>query len=188
MEWLTVELAPILLGSKPATILSLANSKSSQLLTIWRKCGSELVANSMIRFLRMRQSETKEIILFYRTDILDQYLKDSQNKCFLEGLGYCVEAGVDRCLSLLQMRYRTYCPHEIGIFLGIPLKDVLGFMDKTDLPLTYKGAWYVYGDPNESRSIMEKFTADRFYISFLLTRGMYPDEILNGKIMGTHCA
>ncbi|MBP2654295.1 MAG: hypothetical protein H6Q73_1864 [Firmicutes bacterium] len=187
LGWLTVALAPTILGSKPATILSLANSKNSNLLTLWREYGSEIFADTLVKVLIMRQSSCCEILLFYRADTLKQCLCDKDINYFMKNLGYPVEEGVESCLSTLCGRYCSYCPHEIGIILGIPLKDVLGFMALTDLPSTYKGAWIVYGNRKESQALMQKFAAERSWISSLIAKGLSPYEIMCGNIVESYC-
>jgi hypothetical protein len=186
--WLTVALAPTILGSKPSTILSLANSKNSNLLTLWREYGSGILADTLVKVLIMRQSSCCEILLFYRADALKQCLCEKDINRFMKNLGYPVEEGVESCLSTLCSRYRSYCPHEIGIILGIPLKDVLGFMALTDVPLTYKGDWIVYGNHKESQALMEKFAAARSLISSLISKGLSPYEIMCGNIVKSDCA
>ncbi|MBE6381939.1 MAG: DUF3793 family protein [Lentisphaerae bacterium] len=37
-------------------------------------------------------------------------------------------------------------PHEVGVFIGYPLKDVAGFMRHIPATPVHRGAWRVYGD------------------------------------------
>ena len=41
-------------------------------------------------------------------------------------------------------------PHEIGIFLGYPLEDVVGFIENQGKNYTCSGYWKTYGDPQEA--------------------------------------
>ena len=66
----------------------------------------------------------------------------------------------DRC------QIKGYIPDEIGIFIGYPIKDVLGFMGLLPLPCTGKCGWRIYGNPIPSilrslrfRKAQEKATA-----------------------------
>ena len=48
---------------------------------------------------------------------------------FLREIGYRENKNLDYYLSKLKMRYKQFnCPHELGIFLGIPLNDVIDFI------------------------------------------------------------
>ncbi|SHK60846.1 Protein of unknown function [Tepidibacter formicigenes DSM 15518] len=51
-------------------------------------------------------------------------------------------------------------PDEIGVFLGYPLKDVMGFIGHPSLKLTKIKGWRVYGDSRLSdKRYMEFFNA-----------------------------
>lgn len=187
-EWLSLALAPTLCGSKPSTILSLRDVRHLALLSIWREGGSAVLQNTTLRFKVLRRASSVETVLFYRIDLLEQCLADEHHRWFLAGQGYPVNEGVEPCLAVLQERFRDCCPHEIGLLLGIPLKDVLGFMAMTNLPLTCRGEWCVYGDPEASLSAMRRFEDDRSSIACLLSSGMNPYEIIQGKASGHYVA
>lgn len=181
LEWLSLSLAPTLRGSKPSTILSLRDVRHLALLSIWRECGDAVMVNTPIRFRVLRRSPAVETVLFYRADLLEQCLADDSHRRFLSSQGYPVGDGVEPCLAVLEERFRHCCPHEIGLLLGIPLKDVLGFMEMSDLPLTCRGEWCVYGDPEVSLSAMRQFEDDRSCIACLLSSGINPYFIIQGK-------
>jgi hypothetical protein len=180
IEWLATELAPTILGSKPATVLSFRDSTYLAMLAIWRQHGCEVLRNTLVQFLPLRCGSNLETVLFYREDALRQCIADDQHKCFLSELGYPVDAGVDECLALLCERFRHSCPHEVGVLLGIPLKDVLGFMDRTNLQLTCRKEWCIYGNPDASLAAMGKFAGDKSFVSCLIAGGANPYEILCG--------
>lgn len=177
-QWLATELAATIRGSKPATILTLVDTPFQDTLSLWREHGENLVTDTTISYITMHWSDTRETILFFRPDVLHNCLADSRHKAFLAKLGYPVEKGPCACLELLQRRFQLCCPHEIGIFLGIPLKDVWGFMGVVDLPLTCRGDWCIYGSPGESLRVMEHFAADRSFVSCLFSHGVSPRQIL----------
>ncbi len=183
LEWLTIEIAPTIRGSKPSTLLSLVDTKEQAVLTIWRQHGSQALNNTLVQFLNLRWSPNRETVLFYRPDILEQCITNDHHRWFLKKLGYPVEAGVTACLALLQERFQHCCPHEIGLLLGIPLQDVLGFMAMTDLPQTCRKKWCIYGNPDESLAVIRKFAADRSAVSCLLAEGMTVYEIMCGTVM-----
>lgn len=181
-QWLTVELAPTIQGSKPSIILSLADSHYKSTLTLWRHYGYAFIEQTMIRFRILRQCSSQEIVLFYRTDALEKCLQDELHQQFLVGCGYPVTEGIEACLVLLERRFQSACPHEIGLLLGIPLKDVLGFMGLSNLPLTCRKEWCIYGDPRDSMMRMQKFAEDRSFISRCVIAGMNVFDILCGKL------
>lgn len=182
LDWLATELAPTILGNKPATVLSFVDCTYQATLANWRQYGCKAIENTLIQFLTLRNRPNLETVLFYRADALKRCIMDEHHKCFLVELGYPVDESLDECLALLCERFRHKCPHEVGVLLGIPLKDVLGFMDKTDLQLTCRREWCVYGNPDASLAAMEKFASDKALVSCMIERGVKPYEIMCGKL------
>lgn len=180
-QWLAVELAATLRGNKPSTILSFANTRIKALLTLWRRFGPELLENTSIQYMTLRCAPDKEIVLFYRTDILEQCILESSHSDFLEKHGYPVHMGIKACLDTLKHRFRNCCPHEVGVLLGIPLKDVLGFMGLTKLPLTCRGEWCIYGSPEKSLAAMKQYADDKSWVACLLQKGIHASEIMQGN-------
>lgn len=180
-EWLVSSLAPTIVGSKPSTILTLADCRYQPLLSMWRNTGDAVLEGTVIQFKILHSSEGKETVLFFRSDTLEQCIETNEHKLFLEKLGYPVAAGVEQCLELLKQRFQFCCPHEIGVLLGIPLKDVLGFMGITDSNITCRGEWCIYGHPDDSLALMKRYAQDRESVSSLMEQGLSPCQILRGK-------
>lgn len=181
-QWLTIELAPTICGSKPATILSLVNTPAQALFTQWKLYGKKLLLHTPIRFVVLCQTDERETVFFYCPKTLGKCLEQQDHCRFLEELGYPVQQGITACLILLKKRFRASCPHEVGLLLGIPLKDVSGFMGKSSTTLTCRKTWCVYGNPQESFKIMEQFDQDRSKICTWLAQGMNCCDILNGRM------
>jgi hypothetical protein len=68
-------------------------------------------------------------------------------------------------------------PDEIGIFLGYPLKDVMGFIGHASLKLTKVNGWRVYGDPRISDEKHNDFRKAKEYVNGLLLHNS-PSNIL----------
>ncbi len=86
---------------------------------------------------------------------------------------------------MLRRRYATVgCPPEIGVFLGIPLKDVKGFMGLNSLRHTKYGMWRIYGDPVVSEKRMNEYRRARNMIRRRLISGEDPVRIIRGKEFG----
>lgn len=180
-EWLVNSISPTIVGSKPATILTLADSRYSPLLSMWRNMGQLVLDGTVIRFKVLNSSQDRETVLFFRPDILQQCIATNEHRVFLEKFGYPVEAGLEPCLEMLEQRFQCRCPHEIGVLLGIPLKDVLGFMGITDTTITCRSEWCIYGHPDDSLAIIKRYTQDRENICSLMRQGLSPCQILRGN-------
>jgi hypothetical protein len=180
-EWLVENIASTIVGNKPSTILTLADTRTFPFLTIWRRSGSTILSGMIIKYKTLNSSRNKETVLFYRTDILLRCLHHAAHREFLQDQGYPIDRGIHACLEVLKQRFECCCPHEIGVLLGIPLKDVLGFMRLNNLPLTCRHHWCVYGNPEESLTIMNQYLEDHSYVCNLMTKGLQPQRILSGE-------
>jgi hypothetical protein len=180
-KWLTVELAPTILGEKPSTLLSFADSRTFPRLTFWRKYGAVFLRDSSITWTVVKETKTCLTILFYHPVSLECCLQQSEHCRFLAEFGYRPECSLCENLECLKKRYQNGCPHEIGLLLGIPLKDVLGFMGRGQECLSCRGMWCIYGDPGPSIRVMEKIDASKTQAAGLLNNGINPRNILLEK-------
>ena len=79
--------------------------------------------------------------------------ENPQVRDFLRGEGYDLPQQPDDDAPLLRQLSRRLCceadfPHEIGVFLGYPLPDVVGFIENQGRNFTCCGCWKAYGDPD----------------------------------------
>lgn len=90
------------------------------------------------------------IVYVYRRAHLEQALSDNGCLQFLERVGYR-QTDLDGLLAQLTHRLQTQTefPHEIGVFLGYPLRDVIGFIENHGQNFTCCGFWKSYSDPTE---------------------------------------
>ena len=58
-----------------------------------------------------------------------------------------------------RLRSRSGFPHEIGVFLGYPLEDVVGFMENKGKNYTCSGCWKSYGNPEEAACRFSRYHA-----------------------------
>lgn len=177
-QWLALELASTTAGIKPATILSFVNTRHLPALTIWRCVKDDLLTNGHLSFRIMKERPDRECAFFYQTAAMQACIMQPQQRLFLESQGYPVKQGLTACLTKLQARFADGCPHEIGIFLGIPLHDVLGFMGMSTLPRTGCYEWCTYGNPTISLQQMARFRSERQRVSALLERGCEARQLM----------
>lgn len=160
LEWIVTTISPLIYDCKPAEILSLPfydsnfDLKKKEIIKHFSQC-----SKLSYRFLQFNNISEK--IFFYNTDLLYSYLTIPKHRRFLAGLGYPVK-NPEACLEHLLMKIEQgLIPDEIGLFLGYPLKDVLGFMGHPSLTLTKKHIWQVYGDARKSDLLYEQFIASK---------------------------
>lgn len=159
--WLALELAPTLYGEKPGTLLNLFDAAETPFKTLWLRCGQAMMQCSPVQYLVLDEKPDSLKILFYHRECMRSFVEEAQNREFLSHFGYHYQMDVEAVLQHFKERFQGLCPHEMGIFLGIPLKDVKGFMGFTEECLTCQGVWQVYGDPQPSLCLMERFETSR---------------------------
>lgn len=143
--------APTLAGMKPGSIFCFNHSPlevSRQKVCQWNK---QLAPFGLtVQILLERPGSGSVIVFVYRHDCLEQMLSDDAYQRFLAEAGY-ERTNLDGLLEQLSYRLRTQpeFPHEIGVFLGYPLRDVIGFIENHGRNFTCCGFWKSYGDPAE---------------------------------------
>ncbi|MBQ3551991.1 MAG: DUF3793 family protein [Clostridia bacterium] len=147
---------------------TLASLKTASLFTIELSCDmdfermilyyNESFAPKGIEFFVMRKRDNKALIYVYRRSSLIQDLTSSAIKLFLDERGY---KGLDLESALQKLSSRIIeddnFPHEIGVFLGYPLHDVMGFINSGGRNCKYIGCWKVYGDKCEAVKTFARF-------------------------------
>ena len=59
---------------------------------------------------------------------------------------------------MLKNRYKEFnCPHELGIFLGFPLNDVMDFMNCKNKKCLSCGYWLVYNNLQEAKETFSMY-------------------------------
>ncbi len=168
-SWLAVELAPTILGSKPATILTFSDRTGFALLSLWRRYGEHVLRRAGIAWMQVREQEQQETVFFYHPRALRRCLFRACHKRFFARCGYCGE--LDAVLAELRRRFaQGRCPHEIGLLLGIPLKDVAGFLEARNAPPQPPAPWKIYGPLEPSLRLIRSFHADTHLVRTLLAK------------------
>ncbi len=153
-ELLVEQCAPTLAGIKPASLFRYQGADRRQAVRTAAHWTRELAPFDIrVRILKVCPRTGAVLIYLYRETELEGLLAEPAVQAFLEGSGYRTEGG---CPGLLRQLSRRLCleeefPHEIGVFLGYPLEDVVGFIRNQGQGFTCCGCWKVYGDPEAAR-------------------------------------
>jgi len=155
---LVEQCAPTLAGVKPASLFRCQGPNGQLVLTSAAYWARELAPFGIAVRVLKRCSKTGACLIYlYWAGWLRQILAEPSNRTFLEQMGYRMEHG---CGGLLEQLSGRLClergfPHEIGVFLGYPLEDVVGFIEHQGRDYTCCGYWKVYGDPETARRVFE---------------------------------
>ena len=84
-----------------------------------------------------------------------------------------------RLLDLLSTRLRMgkEFPHEIGLFLGYPPEDVLGFQRYRGQNCKLCGYWKVYSDVDRARVLFRLYDRCREVLCRRVAQGMTLSEV-----------
>lgn len=111
-----------------------------------------------IRMIPVRYCKGHVLIYVYRPAFLKRDLANEQACRILKGKGYSYK-NADLCVAELarHLSKDKSFPHEIGLFLGYPVADVLGFMKNPNEGVKYTGFWKVYGDKESALKTFDKY-------------------------------
>ena len=143
--------SPTLAGIKTGNLFSCACPSRKDLTRDLCRLNKKLVPKG-IRVLPLRVRKGRALIYAYRPNALESDLTDHRARALLLKYGYVPE-NPNGCVVHLIHRLRSEgeFPHEIGVFLGYPLTDVVGFIENEGRNFTCCGCWKAYGGPQAAQ-------------------------------------
>lgn len=111
-----------------------------------------------LTLLVMKSMGDRALCYLFRASQLRAVLANEDNAVFLRENGY-EDLSVDGALDTLR-EHLEICPcfpHEIGLFLGYPLGDVIGFIRNKGKNCLLCGMWKAYTDKVEAQKLFDKF-------------------------------
>ena len=171
--------APTLKGLKPANLILHETYKKPQASYELEQVKLAL-RNKQIEMLHLWDCPEKTLTLVYHREHLWQHICQADIKAFLKKEGYPVDENLNEVLDVLNSRISkgSAFPHEVGIFLGYPLVDVLGFIEHQGQNCKFCGYWKVYDNEEATRSLFDSFTIVRDHMVTQLQKGSRLMEIL----------
>ena len=156
-ETLILHCSPTLAGMKTASLVTGPCSSEAEIKADIRRLNRVLVPKGL-RVIPLRFENGRALIYIYRPSSLRRDMQGLDAKKLLNSFGYNA-AYPEKCIAELTGRIRKQgsFPHEIGLFLGYPPEDVLGFMKSPRSGFKLTGCWKVYGDAERARLTFEKF-------------------------------
>lgn len=176
---LMLECSEVLGGVKPANLISLVNRTRScgrNLYQLWQRHREGLAARFPELTIRVLQTRERALLLLcYNHNHLAQHLSHAGIRSLLQKSGYEADASSGSLLEELCRRIGATgsFPHEIGLFIGYPAKDVAAFMGMVNLPFACQGPWKIYGKPEQSLGLAEQFRCCRQRMSAVLASGKH---------------
>lgn len=164
-SFLALHAAEVLAGEKPGNLFNIVNRPRAcgkNLYRAWKEHGLSLIEQAGLTSLILRDDNESLLLYVYDVTRLNAVLAHPGALALLRRSGYQTPPTGEEVLSELQRRISgPIFPHEIGIFLGYPLKDVAAFIGYARLPFACQAAWRIYGNPTQSLELAERFVTSR---------------------------
>ncbi|MCM1334560.1 MAG: DUF3793 family protein [Bacteroides sp.] len=148
--------SPTLASLKTASLFTLEFSRHGELNEVLREWNRRL-SDKGVAMLALREADHRALIYVFRKKRLREALACPKIKEFLRNGGYR-DAGVGAALSTLRAHLSDgEFPHEIGVFLGYPLDDVIGFIRNKGRNCKCTGCWKVYCNECEAAKTFARY-------------------------------
>lgn len=152
--------APTVMGKKPSSLIAL-NSKVKGHKSLWQRYGREVCEDLKLQYFVLKEGNENLLVLFYKKAVLESFVHNQRSLQFLTRMGYGEAVTLEQKLNILRERFKTLCPHEVGIFLGIPVEDVEGFIKHKGKGCLTCRDWKVYRNPGRAESLFRDYDAAR---------------------------
>lgn len=154
---LALQCAPLLTGIKLSNLLTVSQDSMEDVENLFR--------NTDITVHTLYQTEHRMTLLLFREKELLAYLNRKEVRETMQLFGYQTLRLID-IFEKLCARYQKYMsdhqsfPHELGLLLGYPVEDVVGFIKNEGRNYLYSGYWKVYGDVARARKTFDSYNAE----------------------------
>lgn len=180
MGIISYNIAPTLIGHKPSTIVTL-NYNKRNLNLLWEKYKEHFKELCRINFYEIKRKENSITVLFYDKNQLSKVIFTHKNMNFLRNFGYDENFTLEQALKFLKYRFQSLCPHEMGIFLGFPLEDVIAFMEYPTRQCLLCGYWKVYSNLKWAKHQFSTYDQDKYNIINSVMNGVLPSSLLTNN-------
>ena len=172
-ELLVRHCSPTLAGLKTASMFSCGFASEEEMRNQIRNLNKRFAGKGLC-IIPLRYGRGKGLVYVFRPQMLKKDLCDGEACSVLKERGYPCEHPA-KCLTCLANRVRgcSEVPHEIGLFLGYPPEDVVGFLENRT-PCSCSGLWKAYGDAEEAR---------KRFASYKACTNTYCDQYAGGKAL-----
>lgn len=173
---LALQCAPLITGLKVSNLLIISKGNEEVVKRILNRTG--------ISYYRLIRTRTKTTFLLFRRNELEEFLSDENVRNVLMKAGY-KSLQIDKILRTFSLRYEAYIqgdksfPHEMGLLLGYPVEDVVGFVENNGKNFLYSGYWKVYENQKAKVKLFDKYKVAEETLIHLLSNGLSMSDIID---------
>lgn len=149
--------APTLAGMKTGNLFTCSVERRDAVIREIRRM-NRILNEKGVYVRQLAERNGRFLIYVYRPKQLERDLADTVVRKLLAGAGYPRE-NAEGMLSFLAERIAGdgEFPHEIGLFLGYPAEDVVGFIENKGCHYKCCGLWKVYSDETAAQELFSKY-------------------------------
>lgn len=161
---LAFQCAPVLAGIKVSNLLIIKEPLCNR--------AKKEISEAGTNYCLLYSSKKRYIYLIYRQKELLKLLKKADIIPYLNQSGYDIsetkEIGISGVLNQLKFRFKESFekkrdfPHEIGVFMGYPIEDVLSFVENEGHNYKLSGYWKVYHKQEVALRVFKQYDLARF--------------------------
>ena len=171
--------APAIFGIKSSNLINVSKKEFPNIHLDILELNND--KHARVFFKIIYEDEKSLLLLVYRKEVLLDQLKDINNYNFLREYGYPSKVSLDSYFNYLSYRIKTVesFPHEIGVFLGYDLEDIIDFKEGKKKCL-HVGYWKVYSNKEIKIKKFDRFTRCKRAALFLIEKGYGLKKIMIG--------
>lgn len=177
--------SPVFARIKPANLICFQKVRFPDFHKDYQKYKAQLKKFS-IDMKVLCSCKKRYLVLVYHKDMLETELKKPEIVNIIKNYGYFYDT-VERQLLHLTKRLAQSedFPHEIGLFLGYPVDDVVTFSKKKGEGAILCGYWKVYHNIENAKKIFYEFDNCRDIFENKLFAGVELANLLKMRFMLT---
>lgn len=149
--------SPTLAGIKAANMFNCPFPTDGTIGGQLRSC-RDCLTDRGIHIAVLRKGACCALLYVYRHACIARILQDEETFSFLRQYGGYRSRDVKGAIRHVSRRLREFqdFPHEIGVFLDYPLRDVLGFIENGGQGCLCCGCWKAYSDEESARKAFQR--------------------------------
>ena len=159
-KFLVEQCAPVLAGIKPGSMFPYRPGEGETLPDLLRHWNTVLSSKGVqVTSIKRCRKIGAYLVYVYRPRQIEAILAEPAVAAFLAECGYAPGMTLQQALRLLTRRLcqNPEFPHEVGVFLGYPLQDILGFIEHDGKNCLCSGCWKVYHEPQKARETFQEY-------------------------------